>query len=68
LITSFQVRAARALLGIDQKRFAALAGRSLPTIQWMEASEGKHAPSDDSGRGVRGLYLKEPGPPRLPGG
>jgi hypothetical protein len=49
LITSFQVRAARALLGIDQKRLAALAGMSLPTIQWMEASEGKHAPSDDGG-------------------
>jgi len=40
LITSFQMRAARALLGIDQKRLAELAGVSLPTIQRMEASEG----------------------------
>jgi predicted transcriptional regulator len=34
------MRAARALLGIDQKTLAALAGVSLPTIQRMEASEG----------------------------
>jgi predicted transcriptional regulator len=34
------MRAARALLGIDQKRLAALAGVSLPTIQRMEASNG----------------------------
>jgi len=40
LITSFQMRAARALLGIDQKTLAALARVSLPTIQRMEASEG----------------------------
>lgn len=40
MITSFQMRAARSLLGIDQKTLAALAGVSLPTIQRMEASEG----------------------------
>lgn len=40
MITSHQMRAARALLGIDQKRLAALSGVSLPTIQRMEASEG----------------------------
>src|SRR6478672_6903192 len=40
LITSFQMRAARALLGIDQKTLAELAGVSLPTIQRMEASTG----------------------------
>jgi transcriptional regulator with XRE-family HTH domain len=40
LITSFQMRAARALLGIDQKTLAELAGVSLPTIQRMEASSG----------------------------
>jgi transcriptional regulator with XRE-family HTH domain len=34
------MRAARALLGIDQKTLAALAGVSLPTVQRMEASEG----------------------------
>ena len=40
VITSFQMRAARALLGIDQKTLAELAGVSLPTIQRMEASTG----------------------------
>jgi predicted transcriptional regulator len=34
------MRAARALLGIDQKTLADLAGVSLPTIQRMEASDG----------------------------
>lgn len=34
------MRAARALLGIDQKTLAELSGVSLPTIQRMEASEG----------------------------
>lgn len=40
MITAAQMRAARALLGIDQKRLAELAGVSLPTVQRMEASEG----------------------------
>lgn len=40
MITAAQMRAARALLGIDQKRLAELAGVSLPTIQRMEASQG----------------------------
>ena len=40
MITSQQMRAARALLGIDQRQLADLAGLSLPTIQRMEASEG----------------------------
>lgn len=40
MITSSQMRAARALLGIDQKTLADLAGVSLPTIQRMEASDG----------------------------
>ncbi|MGY3369282.1 transcriptional regulator with XRE-family HTH domain [Bradyrhizobium sp. GM2.4] len=40
MITSFQMRAARALLGIDQRALAELAGVSLPTIQRMEASTG----------------------------
>lgn len=34
------MKAARALLGIDQKQLADLAGLSVPTIQRMEASEG----------------------------
>ena len=40
MITSFQMRAARAMLGIDQRQLAQLAGLSLPTIQRMEASDG----------------------------
>jgi predicted transcriptional regulator len=40
MMTSGQLKAARALLGIDQKQLAALAGVSLPTIQRMEASDG----------------------------
>jgi len=40
MITATQLRAARALLGIDQRRLAELAGVSLPTIQRMEASGG----------------------------
>ncbi len=34
------MKAARALLGIDQQTLAELAGLSLPTIQRMEASDG----------------------------
>lgn len=41
MITSQQMRAARALLGIDQRQLAELAGLSLPTIQRMEASNGQ---------------------------
>lgn len=40
MITSAQMRAARALAGIDQKALAEKAGLSVPTIQRMEASEG----------------------------
>jgi predicted transcriptional regulator len=40
MITSGQLRAARALLGIDQRALAALVGVSLPTVQRMESSEG----------------------------
>ena len=40
MITSAQMRAARALAGIDQKTLAERAGVSLPTIQRMEASDG----------------------------
>jgi len=39
MITAAQLRAARSLLGIDQKRLAELSGLSVPTIQRMEASE-----------------------------
>jgi transcriptional regulator with XRE-family HTH domain len=40
MITAAQLRASRALLGIDQRTLAELSGLSLPTIQRMEASEG----------------------------
>lgn len=39
MITAAQLRAARALLGIDQRELAERAGVSLPTIQRMEASK-----------------------------
>ncbi|KRA79735.1 helix-turn-helix domain-containing protein [Altererythrobacter sp. Root672] len=41
MITSQQMRAARALLGLDQRQLAELAGLSLPTIQRMESSDGQ---------------------------
>lgn len=40
MISAGQMRAARALLGIDQKQLAELSGLSVPTIQRMEASDG----------------------------
>jgi predicted transcriptional regulator len=40
MLTAGQLKAARALLGIEQKTLADLAGVSLPTIQRMETSEG----------------------------
>ena len=40
MITAGQLRAARALLGLDQKALAERSGLSVPTIQRMEASEG----------------------------
>lgn len=40
MITGPQLRAARALLGIDQRTLAEMARLSVPTVQRMEASEG----------------------------
>ena len=40
MITAAQLKAARALLGIDQRTLAEASGLSLPTIQRMEASDG----------------------------
>jgi predicted transcriptional regulator len=51
MITASQMRAARAMLGIDQRRLAELAGVSLPTIQRMEGSE-------DTVRGVIDTLIK----------
>lgn len=48
MITAAQMRAARALLGMDQRQLADAAGVSLPTIQRMEASEGQVRGNVDS--------------------
>jgi transcriptional regulator with XRE-family HTH domain len=40
MITAAQLRAARALAGIDQRQLAEKSGLSVPTIQRMEASDG----------------------------
>ena len=40
LISAAQLRAARALLGLDQRALAERAGLSHPTVQRMEASDG----------------------------
>ena len=40
MITSAQLKAARALAGIDQKQLAQKCSLSVPTIQRMEASDG----------------------------
>ena len=40
MITGPQIRAARALLGLDQRELARLSGLSAPTIQRMETCEG----------------------------
>jgi len=40
VLTAAQMKAARALVGMEQKILAELSGVSLPTIQRMEASNG----------------------------
>jgi transcriptional regulator with XRE-family HTH domain len=40
MITAAQLKAARALLGMDQRTLAEAADLSLPTIQRMETSDG----------------------------
>ncbi len=40
LLTAAQMKAARALVGMEQKALAEASGVSLPTIQRMEASNG----------------------------
>lgn len=40
MITGPQMKAARALLAMDQRKLASASGLSLPTIQRMEASTG----------------------------
>ena len=48
MLTAAQLKAARALLGIDQRQLAEAAGLSLPTIQRMEASGGNVRGNVDS--------------------
>ncbi len=48
MIAAAQLKAARALLGIDQRKLAEVSGLSLPTIQRMEASEGNVRGNVDS--------------------
>jgi len=48
MIIAPQMKAARALLGIDQRTLAVAAGVSLPTIQRMEASDGQVRGNVDS--------------------
>jgi len=40
MVSASQLRAARALVGMDQRTLAEAAGLSVPTIQRMEASDG----------------------------
>jgi transcriptional regulator with XRE-family HTH domain len=40
MLTAAQLRAARALIGLDQRDIAERSGLSVPTIQRMEASDG----------------------------
>jgi transcriptional regulator with XRE-family HTH domain len=74
MITSGQMRAARALLGIDQRRLAAIAGLSLPTIQRMEGSDGVVRGNVDSlmklidGLDAAGIELIGEGSQSLAGG
>jgi transcriptional regulator with XRE-family HTH domain len=74
MITSAQLRGARALLGIDQRKLAELAGLSLPTIQRMEASDGLIRGNVDSltklvtALHAAGLELIAEGAPSLSGG
>ena len=48
MLTSAQLKAARMLLGMDQRQLAEAAGLSLPTIQRMEASDGNVRGTIDS--------------------
>ena len=60
MITAAQMRAARAMLRIDQRALAQLSGLSLPTIQRMEAE------SDGVVRGNVDLLMEVVGACREP--
>ena len=56
MITAAQLRAARVLLGIDQRELAELSGLSVPTIQRMEASESQLVAATLGGYNPTTLY------------
>jgi transcriptional regulator with XRE-family HTH domain len=68
------MRAARALLGIDQRELAQRSGLSLPTIQRMESSDGVIRGNVDSlmklvdALGAGGIELISEGAVSQPGG
>ena len=74
MITAHQLRAARALLNIDQRQTADLADLSVPTIQRMEASDGVIRANVDSLMKLvsalenAGIELINPGVPSPSGG
>jgi transcriptional regulator with XRE-family HTH domain len=74
MITANQLRAARALLNIDQRQTAGLADLSVPTIQRMEASDGVIRANVDSLMKLvsalenAGIELINPGVPSPSGG
>jgi transcriptional regulator with XRE-family HTH domain len=74
MITANQLRAARALLNIDQRQMADLASLSVPTIQRMEASDGVVRGNVDSLMKLvsalenAGIELINPGVPSPTGG
>lgn len=74
MITANQLRAARALLNIDQRQMAELASLSVPTIQRMEASDGVIRANVDSLMKLvsalegAGIELINPAVPSLAGG
>lgn len=74
MLTAAQLRAARALLGMDQRKLAELSGLSVPTIQRMEASEATIRGNVDSlmkliaALDVAGIELIAEGAVSQPGG
>jgi len=74
MITANQLKAARALLNIDQRQTADLADLSVPTIQRMEASDGVIRANVDSLMKLvsalenAGIELINPGVPSPSGG
>jgi transcriptional regulator with XRE-family HTH domain len=74
MITANQLRAARALLNVDQREIADMADLSVPTIQRMEASDGVIRANVDSLMKLvsaledAGIELINPGASSLTGG